>query len=635
MNGRKINGLKVKRNWLLQGLVFLSFVFLQIMIGEQTFAADFRGELFSSVSSEFMQVQDPFRDSKPEKNQDSQQDPQQDIQDNDDQPKFKSKYPWYAEWLHSDLLKWDPTGVWSANISSQCDPYRWQQNLLSSSVPNVSALSVIDYFNKCESQLKTGHNSSGENIIEPMTLQLHPQSYPFARHVIFHLPKNVELRGLLALKPDFKKRPLVIFRAGIFANTQEFYPERSLFMQMFEQSPFNLLLLESLSGVEFAQHNSSVSLGGFDEGLQNFLIAQQLQKSSEPLSKYISNVHLLAISMGGHGLMFATLLNQWNGGKTISSAMAFCPLLQFQETFDYHRSQGVSIEVMNLWATKRVREFGDKLSSVREDSFIQDILTALERQRTEPLIGWPKSIRIAPEMSSYLQKASKVSAGDSFFWRANRFWQWYNQVQTPVLIFATYQDPVVPWFVNTGRVVDGRLNLSSSNVHVYNFNEGYHCSLTAPYDWSSTAMVYQTYYLKNSPNFHRQLHSLHFSKEQLSGYKIAREYFKEGAASLPLHFDVEKGSSVIRVFLDLQNSTSVWTRSLFKIEKGLRKYLGWSLRNRLLAEIPIDQTEFDFHGQPPQSSDEISILTRWCNQNIRPVLDTTKEELDLQWWTTL
>ncbi len=592
---------------------------LELMVCSQLWAADFRADLFASVSSKFMEVQDPYRDSLL-------------VQDSS---KFKSNYPWYAEWLQSDLLKWDPTGVWSTNISSQCDPTRWQQQVLSSSAVNTSALSVVDFFNKCETQLKTGHSSSGANIIEPMTLQLHPESYPFARHVVFHLPKNVELRGLLALKPDFKKRPLIIFRAGIFANTKEFFPERSLFMQIFEQSPFNLLLLESLSGVEFAQHNSSVSLGGFDEGLQNFLIAQQLQKSSEPLSKYITNVHLLAISMGGHGAMFATLLNHWNGGKTISSTMAFCPLLQFQETFDYHRSQGVSIEVMNLWATKRVREFGEKLSSVREDNFIQDSLSALEKQRTEPLIGWPQSIHISTEMSKYLKKSSKVSYGDSFFWRANRFWQWYNNVQTPVLIFATYQDPVVPWFVNTGRVVDGRLNLSSSNVHVYNFSEGYHCSLTAPYDWSSTAVVYQTYYLKNSPNFHRQLHSVHLSKEQLQAYKISDEYFKAGAASLPLRFDIEKGSSVIRVFLDFGSPTSFWASSKFNVKKWLNKYLGISLKNHLLAEIPIDQTEFDFHGQAIQSSDEISILTRWCNQNIRPVVSPGSSDLELQWWTSM
>ena len=98
------------------------------------------------------------------------------------------------------------------------------------------------YFERCSKALETGHNNIFRNTYETLFLRLHPAQHPYARHVMFHLPGGIRLKGLLALKGDLRKRPLVILRLGIFSNTQEFFPERYLFMQMFEQESVTAFL---------------------------------------------------------------------------------------------------------------------------------------------------------------------------------------------------------------------------------------------------------------------------------------------------------------------------------------------------------------------------------------------------------
>ncbi len=40
---------------------------------------------------------------------------------------------------------------------------------------------------------------------------------------------------------------MVILRVGIFSNVNEFKAERAWLMMLFEQSPFNVLVLENMS----------------------------------------------------------------------------------------------------------------------------------------------------------------------------------------------------------------------------------------------------------------------------------------------------------------------------------------------------------------------------------------------------
>jgi hypothetical protein len=208
------------------------------------------------------------------------------------------RYPVWMRWLLSDKLQFLPDFEDDA-VTPPCRA----ENLKARKNFEAYADQVTDYLKKCEPDIRSGWNDILSNTYRTMMLRLDPERLPKARYVMFQLPGNIHLKGLLALKGLEKKRPLIILRLGIFSNVSEFLPERYLYYQLFEQSDFNLLILESNSSQEFIHRNKILALGGFDEGIQNFQVAKMVQNRNEPLSKYVKSVHLAGVSFGGHGVI--------------------------------------------------------------------------------------------------------------------------------------------------------------------------------------------------------------------------------------------------------------------------------------------------------------------------------------------
>jgi predicted alpha/beta-fold hydrolase len=434
-----------------------------------------------------------------------------------------------------------------------------------------------------------------------MSFKLHPNRYPFGRQVIFHLPNNVKLKGLLAMKTDGKKRPLIILRTGIFSNTQEFYPERSAFIQLFEQGPFNVLVLESSSGSEFLKHNRDYAIGGFDEGLQNFWLAQKLQNPSEPISKYIQSVHMAGVSLGGHGVLLSALLNELNPGpqgqRVVQSALGICPLLNMQDTLDYHMSQGFSMDLMNYWASRRLKVLKDRIPELKDSVFLPQFFNWLKRNYRGPLIaenGKIEGIRLPPEAEQWL---AEKKTPEALFWKLNHYWPWYQKVQTPVLILSTEKDPIVSWFINSGRLQDGRMKLQDSNIEMFTFEQGFHCSLPVAYDWSSIATLMQTFFLKMSPDFKPEVKEVRLP---LPAAVISQ--FQGKTPYLDLSFEAPEMSAAL--FVSVRFDSEFWP--------------SWSdrlLAPRMSAQLPLSEMEFPL-DEVVRNPDESSLLRRWAYQNI-------------------
>lgn len=515
-------------------------------------------------------------------------------------------YPLVAKIIQSDFFKWDPKGKTKLN-SSQCDPLRWQTQVMQTPLSDEHWSRDFEKFlHECDSHWETGRQGLLVNMLGMISLKMHPNRYPYGRHVIFNLPNGVKLKGLLAMKTDSKKRPLILFRTGIFSNTQEFYPERFLFFQMFEQSPFNVLVLESSSGSEFLKHNSSYAIGGFDEGLQNFLIARQLQKPEEPLSKYISDVHMMGLSMGGHGALFTALVNQANpqpGGKpVIQSALAFCPLMNMQETLDYHMSHELSMHLMNYYASRRLQILNTRIPDLKEGTFIPQFLSWMQENYKGPLVaeeGKVPGVLLPPGMQEILDQNPRPG---NLFWRLNHFWPWYRNVKTPVVIFSTEKDPIVSWFINAGRVQDQRMNFQDSNLRMFSFKQGYHCSLPVAYDWGSLTTLFQTFVMKSSPSLRLVPKQVRVPLDQSVLEKIKGKNLR-----LQLDFEVPEKTSALKaqVRFDEQADPGILARFLAP---------------KAEASLPLNEMEFPIEGIV-RDRDEASLLRRWAYQNVKVALD--------------
>ncbi len=358
---------------------------------------------------------------------------------------------------------------------------------------------------KPEKQLKKSPTTTAEKIIERI-----PESYlqevmqnlaidfdlsdpTHFRKVWFHLKPGLKVRGLFGIHDFQKKRPLVIIRMGIHGNVDEVLSERFLAGVVYEDLDANFLILESLTSYAFVSENNEISIGGIDEGLQTFLILNELANPQSPFAKLISQVHLLGLSMGGQGTFVTALLDQQNGRK-IKSILNFCPLINLEKTFLAHSSSGLRPALIDLWNARRMNTLFDRYPKEIESSqwwktlldlkprFTPVMLDILNQNRRQPLISveeiesqvsgmkWPKGF------AEHLNNSKT-------FYDLNNFWPLYQGVKTPISLIATPHDPLVINEFNSELIMSKKQPGDFTSVKYEIYDRGIHCGFGPVYQW--------------------------------------------------------------------------------------------------------------------------------------------------------
>lgn len=348
-----------------------------------------------------------------------------------------------------------------------------------------------NYLKKCEQALRLTTWGWPESFYRTMFIRIKVSEHPFMRKVFLRLPNGYQQPGLLALKDTQVRRPLIIFRAGVFGNSIDIQAERHLVMQLFEQAPFNLLFLDSLTSPETVMWNQKYSFGGLDEGLQNYQIAQQLLRPEEPMSKLISGIHLLGVSMGGHSVMMGMILNQFNP-KVFKSAMAFCPLIEFKQTFDKHRSTYVGYFFMNFWAYFRLGNLRDRIPNLSLTRFLTDTFKHISQNYHGPLTD-----------NGGVQFPNDPAFSVKNFDQGNDIAHLIPLIQEPVTVFSTQQDSLVPFHINFASLKQQAQD--KPNFNLVDLPMGYHCTFPGSYDWDQfSAMVRDQFLLQEKSLGDRQ-----------------------------------------------------------------------------------------------------------------------------------
>ncbi|UOE99783.1 hypothetical protein [Bdellovibrio reynosensis] len=497
------------------------------------------------------------------------------------------RYSYALNFVFENLLSWTPDGK-TKEMSSHCVPAVWQERMMDPRLAKSAQLQgalVQKYFSDCKADLSTGDTGYFTNLVSMMSMKYQPQEHPFLRRVVFNLPGNVKLKGLLALKGDFKRRPFVIVRTGIFSSIEDFKPERAWLMMLFEQSPFNVVMVENMSSSDFVANNSQFSFGGYDEGIQNLLIAKLLKNPDEPISQIVDSVHVFGVSLGGHGVLFSSLLNKYNSGKTplINSFTALCPVVQLQPTMLNLTHGGFKSVVVDLWSRQRLLGLDQKLPALLTHdnfAFLSKAITEIARTYKGGL-SYISSVQLPPGMKD-----------GNDFWGLNDFWKYYKNVEEPVLIYATQEDPAVPYFMNSQLLQNKTIKYDSKNIRVIDLPEGVHCTLPIPYEWSAFTGLFQSYVLSHSPNFQMSQQGL---EVELSDDEWAGFFDK----NVKLHFEVqEPGKKVGFVTVEIT----------FENSKGKEKTMSLSL--------PLSQFDFRFLNKQMHPSEQ-EMMVRWLNQNLK------------------
>ncbi|AHI05008.1 hypothetical protein BDW_02500 [Bdellovibrio bacteriovorus W] len=512
------------------------------------------------------------------------------------------KYPEPLNFILETVLSWTPQGKVQL-MSTPCDPDVWQSRMqdsrISASIQLQGAL-VQKYFQECRTELETGKNSFLRNATEMMTMKLQSHQHPFMRRVVLGLPGGVKLKGLLALKGDNKRRPLVVIRLGIFSNVEDFKPERAWLMMLFEQAPFNVLLVENMTSSDFIMNNAGFAFGGYDEGIQNIHIAKILTDPLQPISQLVESVHLFGVSLGGHGVLYASLLNKFNSPKTrplIQSFTALCPVVDLQKSMEGLVAGGAKSAFVDYWGRQRLKGLDKKIPTlVTYDNF-----SFLSKAISEVA----KIYQGGLSYNSSIQLPPGIKDGTNF-WELNNFWKNYKDVQQPVMIYATSQDPAVPFSYNSQRLRDKTLDYSSKNIRVIELPQGIHCTLPVAYDWHSISSLLQSYVLSHSPKFKMVERKMTVDLlEEDSG-----EFFKNGAHAAFQALEPSKKAGFVSLKVKLENQA------------------GKTKKMRLM--LPTAEFDFRFLNSEMTASEQ-EMLVRWMNQNIRMDVLAEAKQLEVRW----
>ncbi|MBX2988721.1 MAG: hypothetical protein KF802_12570 [Bdellovibrionaceae bacterium] len=406
----------------------------------------------------------------------------------------RGTYPGWYRTLMTKVLAKNPDSM-PKKHSPGCEPDDLQGALESAPSALERARRLDGLFQKCGSEWETGTKGPTANIFRLLRTRLDLDRHPFLQPVMLNLPGGVRLKGLLALKGDGKKRPLVILRLGIFSNVGDFMPERFLLMQLFEQGPANVLVLENSSGADFVANNAGLTLGGPEEALQNLQVARLLRDPQEPLSKLVGSLHLVGASLGGNGLFSTAALQNLQKGKAwIDSYFAFCPVVHLRDTLHHAIRSGAEGTLVDVWISRRLAGVRDRVSSLAATS-------VGTWWKLRPYY-WPEALRFAeaayPTAPGLREGLQVPPALDAPLWEAAEPWAWWQPSKAPFLVVATREDDIVPVELNAARL-SAALGDRAGDLGLAVLREGFHCTLAAAYDWNVISALVNAGTLAGAP----------------------------------------------------------------------------------------------------------------------------------------
>jgi hypothetical protein len=314
------------------------------------------------------------------------------------------------------------------------------------------------------------------------------------RKVWFKLSPDLQVRGLLGVHDFTQKRPFIILRMGIHGNVDELIAERFLFKLLYEDLGANVLVLESLTSHAFLSKNKNISFGGVDEGLQTFLVLNEIGKN-QFAKKLISTTHLIGLSMGAHGTFVTAMLDQSNGHK-IKSIVNFCPLVNLQQTFEAHNLPEPNFKnaladiwnVMRLNAVFNLYPANSELNSWWKTlldfkpRFTNEILNILAKDRKKPLIS-TADVEAAVAKMKWPEGLKNHLENSQSFYELNNFWSLYNNIKIPMTIYTTPKDPLVINQLNSELIFRAKQPGDFSKMKYLRLEKGIHCGLSPVYQW--------------------------------------------------------------------------------------------------------------------------------------------------------
>lgn len=435
------------------------------------------------------------------------------------------------------ILSSVPDGAHNHPISPDCEPRRLEERILREAKSNSDVFKLYkSYFTNCAEELGYGSAKGllglGKFALAKYEFFKHPQ----VSRVNIVLDDGTIIPSILALKKDGQARPFIVVQCGVFCSAEESSSTKNYMMALFDESPFNVLILSSRSGMDFIESNHIMSLAGQAEAAQNMMLGKWLLEQA-PFKNKISSLHYMGISLGGNSAMMEPLLNEdfkkRTGKFLFNSVTAICPVIDLESTLKNLVDSLVVGDIMYFMTKDHV---------LKAQKHLKDIPDLISKQ------NFPEKKELADKLAEWtaesLTRRGLATTRDEF-WQQQNFFNFYRRTETPTLVWASRDDIVVKNKPNAGRLEKSLMLNFHRNMGVMNLDYGNHCGFSSVYGNPMTASILRSFVMFNSPEYKNEYKRFK-QPATLPSPKIARHQthllqkwkFKANSDKVKLRYDV-------------------------------------------------------------------------------------------------
>jgi|GEM_PF-6944841 len=323
----------------------------------------------------------------------------------------------------------------------------------------------------------------------------------------FELDSGIKLSGIFAKKNNSLNNPLVVVIPGVCSNFEG--PSAVLpLMHLFDEGPFNVLVLNSMSSVDFQVENNAMVFGGFEEGHHLFELISILKSADFKKKNKISEVHLYGHSLGGQAALYASTLSKNNlpNSSGYDSIVSACPPVNLKSAL--HRAL-VNIKVRMFMNSKFSGSF----------KFLQSQFpTLINRYLFENVL--PKGLKILDftaksSIKFYSQNLTDKNFRPPFedvkikdeesFWNTNDYANYIDENISPTTVLYSNSDILIDSKIHSESLKALAYNKKIKNMNFVNLPNVGHCTIDQGLNWDNSGALIRGLFINKSPSLKNRM----------------------------------------------------------------------------------------------------------------------------------
>ncbi len=448
-------------------------------------------------------------------------------------------------------------------------------------------------------------------------------------YVKFKLRNGLYVQGLLGIKDLNTPRPLIIIKCGLYCDADDSASIKNAFMHLFDEGPFNVLVLSSSSGRHFSFDNHSVAFGGFIEGDQIIQVAEILTSERSSLKGLISGIHINGISLGGNAALMASVYASHNPHIPIKSVVASCPVVSLKPTMNSIFKNNLRGAYFRLETTGHIKAVYNQLPGLKkylskknDFSWSQSkIFNALSRSSFD----FHKEITRARPWTTPPFSGVVVTDPEQL-WNLNDFTNFTDQVTIPTTVLYSSDDYFVLDKFNARPLKRKLAQSPNPNIGVLDVRRGNHCGFSMGIGWSIYSKMINGLFMKyDDSNKYRadniiQVTDRSSTWRQDGGRKVRRLYREDVVIKSSWRVDLKQ--KVAKLITYVFNPFNRRARARDTGRSQCRQYQSQPFNvpakclDKIITSIPL-RSLASLNVNQVNSKFEANRLTRWLNTSTK------------------